>query len=203
MITTAAPSTGGRPGRQRSQAADEAILTATLEELALVGYGRLTMAGVIARSGVSSATLYRRWPTKQQLVAAALASLHPEVGDVDTGSLDGDVLALARSLADSMSVERSELTEDVATELRRNPDFRAAINEKFHRPRVARLEQILERARARGELGDQVGADVAMAFVAGPLYNRTAITQRPASAAFVRLVAQGAVAALRAVAPPS
>ncbi|HEY6531784.1 MAG TPA: helix-turn-helix domain-containing protein, partial [Acidimicrobiales bacterium] len=107
-----------RPGRQRSQAADQAILAATLEELAVAGYGGLTMAAVIARSGVSSATLYRRWPTKQQLVAAALASLHQEVVDIDTGSLEGDLLALARALADAMSVERSDLTEDVATELR-------------------------------------------------------------------------------------
>ncbi|HEY6530986.1 MAG TPA: TetR-like C-terminal domain-containing protein, partial [Acidimicrobiales bacterium] len=110
--------------------------------------------------------------------------------------------ALARALADAMSVERSDLTEDVATELRRNPEFRAAINEKFHRPRVAQLDRILDRARARGELGEQVSADVAMAFLAGPLYNRRAITQRPVSAAFVRTIAHGVVGALRTVAPP-
>ncbi|MBU3702145.1 MAG: helix-turn-helix transcriptional regulator, partial [Acidimicrobiia bacterium] len=67
-----------RPGRQRSEAADHAILSATLDLLSETGYGALTVAAVIARSGVSSATLYRRWPTKQDLVAAALASLHAE-----------------------------------------------------------------------------------------------------------------------------
>jgi AcrR family transcriptional regulator len=201
-----APATGpagARRGRQRSQAADDAILAATLTELIANGYGGLTMAAVIARSGVSSATLYRRWPTKQQLVAAALASLHREIVDVDTGSLDGDVLALAKALADTMSLERPDLTEVVASELRRNPEFRAAINEKFHQPRVDQLGQILERARVRGELGGPVSADVAIAFVSGPLYHRAAITQRPLSAAFVRTVAQGAVGALRTLAPVS
>ena len=68
---TPAASTPVRPGRQRSQAADEAILSATLDLLSERGYGGFTVSAVIDRSGVSSATLYRRWPTKQQLVAAA------------------------------------------------------------------------------------------------------------------------------------
>ena len=122
-----------RPGRQRSEAADQAILAATLDVLAAEGYGGLTMAAVIARSGVSSATLYRRWPTKQELVAAALASLHPAVVDVDTGSLEGDVAAFVKSVAQSMTPERDELRQDVAVALSANPDFRAAINEKFVR----------------------------------------------------------------------
>jgi len=125
-----------RPGRQRSEAVDQAILAATLDALAEDGYGGLTMASVIARSGVSSATLYRRWPTKQQLVAAALASLHPAIVDVDTGSLEGDITAFVRSVALSMAPQRDALRQDVAVALSANPDFRAAVNEKFVVPRV-------------------------------------------------------------------
>ena len=191
-----------RPGRHRSEVADQAILSAALEELASVGYGGLTMAAVIARAGVSSATLYRRWPTKQQLVAAALASLHQEVSDIDTGSLEGDVLTLSKVLADSMSVRPDDLAEDVISELRRNPEFRAAINDKFHRPRVALLERILQRARERGELGGGISAEVAMAFVSGPLYNRVSVTGEPVSKAFVQISAKGAAAAVRTLAPP-
>jgi len=191
-----------RPGRHRSEVADQAILSAALEELASVGYGGLTMAAVIARAGVSSATLYRRWPTKQQLVAAALASLHQEVSDIDTGSLEGDVLTLSKVLADSMSVRPDDLAEDVISELRRNPEFRAAINDKFHRPRVALLERILQRARERGELGAGISAEVAMAFVSGPLYNRVSVTGEPVSKAFVQISAKGAAAAVRTLAPP-
>ena len=109
--------TGARPGRQRSQAADEAILVATLDVLAADGYGGLTMSAVIAAAGVSSATLYRRWPTKQQLVAAALASLHQAVVDIDTGSLDGDIAEFVRGVADTMSVRRADLAEDVAVDV--------------------------------------------------------------------------------------
>jgi AcrR family transcriptional regulator len=191
-----------RPGRQRSQAVDDAILAATLEELSAVGYGALTVAAVIARAGVSSATLYRRWPTKQQLVAASLASMHQEIVDVDTGTLEGDLMALARYLADSMSMSGTDLAEDVLAELRRNPEFRAAVNEKFHQPRVDELDRILERARSRGDLGPGVSADVAMAFLSGSLYNRMATTEKPVTTAFLRIAAQGTVGALRALAPP-
>ena len=196
-----------RPGRQRSEAADQAILAATLEALAEDGYGALTMASVIARSGVSSATLYRRWPTKQQLVAAALASLHPAIVDEDTGSLDGDIAAVVRSTAASMSVKRDDISQDVAVALSRHPEFRAAVNEKFVVPRVAVLEQVLERARQRGELGPgrpgrRLSGEAAASFVIGPLHHRVYVMGKTLTPAFQRGVVVAAVASLRALAPP-
>jgi AcrR family transcriptional regulator len=199
MTTAVAPPV--RRGRQRSEVADHAILSATIDVLASDGYGGLTMAGVIARAAVSSATLYRRWPTKQHLVAAALASLHAEVVDVDTGSLAGDVAALVEGLAASMSMSRADLAEDVAIELRRNPDFRAAVNEKFLVPRVEVLRGVLDRARDRGELGAGLHADVAYSFVSGPLHHRVTVQGKPATPAFRRTVVTAALAALHALAP--
>ncbi len=197
-----AATTKARPGRQRSEAADQAILTATLDVLADQGYGGLTMAAVIARSGVSSATLYRRWDTKQGLVAAALASLHPDIIDVDAGSLEADVAAYVRSVAASMSVRRDDFAEDVANELRRNPDFQAAVNEKFLVPRLAVLRGMLERARERGELGPGLSPEVAMSVLSGPLHHRMYVLGEALSAPFLRTIAIAAVAALRAIAPP-
>ncbi len=198
----AAAATGNRPGRQRSEAADQAILAAALDVLAADGYGGLTMAAVIARAGVSSATLYRRWPTKQQLVAAALASLHPEIVDVDTGSLAGDLEAMARSIAQTMTVTRDDLSEHVALELRRNPEFREAVNEKFLVPRLAALGQVLERARRRGELGRPVDPALALSFVSGPLHHRVNVLDKAITPAFVRTTVTAALAALEALAPP-
>jgi len=199
--------TRNRPGRQRSEAVDQAILAATLDALTEDGYGGLTMASVIARSGVSSATLYRRWPTKQQLVAAALASLHPAIVDVDTGSLEGDIAAFVRSVALSMTPQRDELRQDVAVALSANPDFRAAVNEKFVVPRVLVLGHVLDRAMARGELGRgepgrRLTAEAAASFVIGPLHHRVYAMDLAASPSFQRGVVVAALAALRALAPP-
>lgn len=207
--TVDAPTAEGRarPGRQRSEAADQAILAATLDVLAAVGYGGLTMAAVIARSGVSSATLYRRWPTKQELVAAALASLHPAVVDVDTGTLEGDITAFVKSVAQSMTPQRDELRQDVAVALSANPDFRAAINEKFVVPRVLVLGHVLDRARTRGELGRgepgrRLTAEAAASFVIGPLHHRVYAMDLSATPSFQKGVVVAALAALRALAPP-
>lgn len=190
-----------RPGRQRSEAADQAILGATLDLLAENGYGALTVASVIARSGVSSATLYRRWPTKQDLVAAALASMHAEIVDIDTGSLDGDIAEMVRSVADALTPRRDDLREDLAVELRRNPEFRAAINEKFIQPRRAVMAGIVDRAVERGELGQGLGFDVATAFVTGPMHHWVYVQGRRITPVFQRSVVDGALAALRAIAP--
>jgi AcrR family transcriptional regulator len=195
-----------RPGRQRSEAADQAILAAALEVLAEDGYGGMTMAAVIARAGVSSATLYRRWPTKQELVAAALASLHPAIVDDDTGALEDDLVAFVRSVARSMSVRREDIHQDIAVALSGEPEFRAAVNEKFVAPRVAVLSRILERAQARGELGSgepgrRLTAEAATSFVIGPLHHRVYVMGKPASPAFQRGVVVAAVASLRALAP--
>ena len=190
-----------RPGRQRSEAADQAILSATLDLLAENGYGALTVASVIARSGVSSATLYRRWPTKQDLVTAALASMHAEIVDIDTGSLDTDIAEMVRSTAQALSVRNPEISDDLAIELRRNPEFRAAISEKFVQPRRAVMAGIIGRAVARGELGSDPGVEVTTAFVTGPIHHWVYVQGQQPTAAFERTVVVGALAALRAIAP--
>lgn len=201
MSSAAATAPVSRPGRQRSEAADQAILAAAIDVLAAEGYGGLTMAAVIARAGVSSATLYRRWADKQHLVAAALASLHAEIVDVDSGTLEGDLAAFLGGIAAAMSVRRDDLAEDVAVELRRNPEFREAVNEKFLVPRLEVLGSILDRARQRGDLGAGLSASVAMSILAGPLHHRAFVLGRPISGPFVRTVLAGGVAALRALAP--
>lgn len=189
-----------RPGRQRSEAADHAILDATLELLGEHGYASLTVASVITRAGVSSATLYRRWPTKQDLVAAALATLHAEIVDIDTGALGSDLELMVHAAADAMTVRREDLADDLAIELRRNPEFRAAVNEKFILPRRRVMAAIVERAQARGELGPSIDAETAIAFVAGPLHHRMYVQGKPLGPAYRRTVMSGALAAMLAVA---
>lgn len=197
---TTASTVRARPGRQRSEAADHAILDATLELLSEKGYASLTVAAVIARAGVSSATLYRRWPAKQDLVAAALANLHAEIVDIDTGSLRTDLDAMVSASAQAMSVRREDLADDLAIELRRNPEFRAAVNEKFVLPRRRVMASIVERAQKRQELGPNIDAETAIAFVAGPLHHRMYVQGKTLSASFQRTVSIGAFAAMQSIA---
>ena len=78
--------------------ADEAILRAALELLAENGYRALTMESVRERSGVGKATLYRRYGSKEELVAAAIVHLNSDIPlPEDTGSVAGDFAATAQA----------------------------------------------------------------------------------------------------------
>src|SRR5256885_5219091 len=91
--------TGGRSGRVR-----EAILAAVIDELTRAGYAALTVETVAARAGVNRTTIYRRWPTLDDLLVDALTTWSLEALPVpDTGSIETDLLTLGRELADVLN----------------------------------------------------------------------------------------------------
>jgi AcrR family transcriptional regulator len=195
MTTT---TVGPRPGRQRSEAADEAILDATLTVLAEQGYAGLTMAAVIERSGVSSATLYRRYTTKVGLVTAAIASLLPQPVDTDTGSFESDLSAFIRHVAQSIERRNERAVQALRVEKERDPELHACLREQFLAPRLADLKAILTRAKKRGEIETIPPIDIALSLVAGPLYHRAYHLDEPLTPAFVKNTIAFAVRALGA-----
>jgi AcrR family transcriptional regulator len=187
MSTVAAP----RPGRQRSQAADDAILGAALQLLGENGYRALTMASVIERAGVSSATLYRRFADKDDLVVAVFESLAPDPVETDTGTLAGDLAAYIRHKADAIT--RKQDLADISAECHRNPELAAILREKFLVPSQAQLAGILQRAKRRGEITTLPPIDLAFTVVIGPLHYRAIVLREPLTEAFVRKVARHAL----------
>jgi AcrR family transcriptional regulator len=90
--------------RRRGEALSAAIYQATLDELAEVGYAGLTMERVAERAKASKASLYRRWPTRIELVMEAVyQSLPNPESSPDTGSLRGDLLAMLTRTAQALS----------------------------------------------------------------------------------------------------
>jgi AcrR family transcriptional regulator len=92
----------GAPTRRRGAVLEQALLDAAWDELTAAGYAQVTMAGVAARAGTNKAALYRRWPNRTELLAAAIdrrvAPLAAE--PVSTGSLRGDVIAVLHAMND-------------------------------------------------------------------------------------------------------
>src|SRR6476620_10356561 len=88
------PTPMSRVGRPRSQEADRAILTATVELLAERGLAAMSIEEVAARAGVGKTTIYRRWPSKGLLALDAfVGSFREEQPLPDTGTLRGDLLS--------------------------------------------------------------------------------------------------------------
>ncbi|MEU9479611.1 TetR/AcrR family transcriptional regulator [Streptomyces sp. NPDC048191] len=105
MVTsrwTAAPARAASP-RRRGVVLERAILDAALEQLSEVGWKGLTMEGVAAGAQTGKAAVYRRWPSKEDLVADALAAGLPRVEAApDLGSVREDLLALCRQVRQIM-----------------------------------------------------------------------------------------------------
>jgi AcrR family transcriptional regulator len=198
MSTPAETVGAGRPGRTRSAAADEAIISATLELLGRHGYDALTMAAVIERAGVSSATLYRRFAHKEQLVAAAVATLVPTQLDIDTGSLAGDIKAFIAAIARAIATRREDVMDALGAAAKQDDALRALLREKFLAPRLATVHAILERAHARGEIAHVPPDDVAFSLVAGACYHRAFVLSETLSPSFQRAAVEFAVNGLLA-----
>ncbi|WP_169331478.1 TetR/AcrR family transcriptional regulator [Gordonia soli] len=184
-------------GRPRDPSADRAILDAAFDLISAHGYAKVTVSAIIARAGTSSATVYRRWPTKLDLVAAAIASRRAEIDDIDTGRMDSDVASFVERLTEVMCLRPADLGDALVAELRREPGLSAAVADTMVAPRLRVIAAILDRARARGEIGE-IPVDVAYSLVVGQLQSLTQVSDRALDDSYVSAAIVGATAALRA-----
>jgi AcrR family transcriptional regulator len=139
--------------RRRGDVLNSAIFEATLDELAEVGYTKLTMERVAARAGASKASVYRRWPSRMELVLDAVHHLAPDPTDTpDTGSLRGDALAFMRAAAKLLAGPGGEalrgLLGDALADPSRTLELRRHSRSTGHRV----MQEIVQRAVARGEI---------------------------------------------------
>ena len=178
-------------GRPRSERARTAILEAASELLLARGLSAVSMDAVAERAGVSKATIYRWWPTKETLALDALytewaaARPHPR----DTGSLRGDLLSLLRPWARlASSRPYGRVVAALLTEAQTDPVFAAEYRERFVEPRRQQAREIFRRAIERGEIPADTKVEVALDLLYGPLYHRLLHGHAPLNDRFVREV---------------
>ncbi|WP_242579494.1 TetR/AcrR family transcriptional regulator [Streptomyces sp. MST-110588] len=140
--------------RRRGAELEAALLEAAWDELRAVGYERLSYEAVAGRAGTSRPVLYRRWPTKRELVLAALRHQAPPLPDAppDTGDLRGDVLALLRLVVRRMR-ELAPVREVLAAEQGQAPELSVYLASRNQGPGHDWMRTVLERAERRGEAG--------------------------------------------------
>lgn len=168
-------STQAPRGRPRSEAARRAILHAAGGLLLARGLSAVSMDAVAERAGVSKATIYRWWPTKETLALDALytewAAATPE--PVDSGSLRADLLALLHPWARLASSARyGRVIAALLTEAQTDPVFSAEYRRRVVEPRRDHARVALSRAIARGEIPAGTKTEVVIDLLYGPLYHR-------------------------------
>jgi AcrR family transcriptional regulator len=178
-------------GRPRSDQARLAILDTTLELLLEHGLAGASMDAVAERAGVSKATIYRWWPTKETLALEALyhswADVEPQ--QPDTGSIRGDLLALLRPWVRRLRTRPyGRVIAALVTEAQTDPAFEKQYRAHFVEPRREQGRAAFARAAARGEIPRDTDVEVALDLLYGPLYHRLLHRHAPLSDRFVAQV---------------
>ena len=165
------------------------LLAVTLELLREHGYDRLTLDAVATTARASKATLYRRWPTKAELVMAAFVEGTRQVAvDPDTGTLRGDLLRLGEQIRAHVSTHAGTIRA-VLVEVSRSPELDAMLQEQFLDQRKALMSHVLARAVDRGEIEASAITEDLWDVLPGYLIYRTVLTGRaPSSRAMQDLV---------------
>ncbi len=150
-----------------------AVLEATVEELARVGFGGLSTEAVATRAGVNKTTVYRRWPTRGELVRAALLEFQARVfEDADTGTLRGDLLELLRGVRVQLGTARGR---GVTLALMADDPHVRQLARSTRRVAVESSLTVLDRAARRGELPDDVDRALLLDVLFGPLEQKMVI----------------------------
>lgn len=168
------------PGRPRDEQAGANILASTIELLTEEGFSGVSVDAVAAAAGVSKATIYRRWSSREALLLDAAACLSPVAEQVpDTGTLRGDLRALFRGFLPALTAGLpGQILPQMIAEGTRSPEIRELLG-TFAAERLQRWRTVLERGVARGEMAAGLDAEVVLDCLTGPLFFRLLVSGEP------------------------
>ena len=174
-------------------ARERELLAVTLRLLQEHGYERLTLDEVAAAGRASKATMYRRWPTKAELVLAAfIEGVSQDAVPPDTGTLREDLIAIGDTVC-AQAKEHSATLRAVLGEVSRNPELNDAMQQQLFDQRRAMMKQVVKRAVDRGEIGADAANSELWDLLPGYLIYRTVIQNRLPTRRTVRTLVDGVI----------
>ena len=167
-----ADATNPRPGRPRDRRLDDSIVAATIGLLAERGYNGLSLAAVADRAGTTTPAIYRRWPSKADLVLSAVFRTQGDDVVADTGDLDADIRAMVR-----WSLEKfgSPAGRAAMVGLLGEPAGSRSVRSRELAAVWGRTGDRLARAVQRGEIRSDIDTDGLILQLAGPALLATAV----------------------------
>jgi AcrR family transcriptional regulator len=162
-----------RPGRPRSERADRAIIEAALSVFAESGTEGLCIERVAARAGVGKATIYRRWPGKEDLLLDAIGALQNPLPEPTGKSVRADLVAILGAMRDSVAdPRRAREFALLLGEGAKYPRLMARYVETMLEPRREVIRSVLRRGVAAGELRPDADLEVALFMLTGAVLAR-------------------------------
>jgi len=156
--------------------------------LAEIGYDRLTIDSVAARARASKTTIYRRWSGKAELVVDALNCLKGSPPVPDTGTLRGDLEAMAHGATSTDNRFDAQLMIGLITALARDAELRQVFRDRFIDSKMASLKQMFERAVVRGEVAEDRNLDLLVSLFPALMIHRLLISGEMADPLFTEQV---------------
>ncbi|MGC5010336.1 TetR/AcrR family transcriptional regulator [Streptosporangium sp. DT93] len=194
---TSTPEQTGRTGRKRDHTRDAQILDATLDVLAEVGYAGMTMDMVAARAKAGKATLYRRWPSKGELVVDAVARMKHTMAGVerlpDTGTLRGDLLALHRPQSVGEGERTLRIMAGLASMISIDDTFAEAADTAVVKPWADAHLAFMRRAVDRGEIPATADIETLSQVVPCMAAHRALVQRKPFDRAFLVTLVDGVI----------
>jgi len=162
------------------------VLEVTAELLLERGFAGASVDEITRRSGVAKTTIYRHWPTRGDLLRDACSSIGTPLEVPDTGSFEGDVIALVTSLAHLLrSAKWTSVLPSVIDAAERDPDI-AAVYSRLQEGYSAPLQSIIQRAMRKGDLPKTTDPAVLVAALTGPLFYRRWFSREPLTSTFAK-----------------
>lgn len=157
-------------GRPRSESADAAILDATVDLLAEQGFLALTIEAVAARAGVAKTTVYRRWPTKDDLVMDAVGCIKGPPAEPPGESVRADLLWMLTRMRDGWFKGRfGRLMGRLAADGIERPDLYRQGRDRYVNPRHVVMRRIIQRGVEEGSIRSDVDPEWVITLLAAPV----------------------------------
>jgi AcrR family transcriptional regulator len=166
-------------GRPRDPQIDAAVLGAAIDALAESGYPRLTLDDVARRAGTTKPAIYRRWPSRQRLVLAALAARLGDARAPDTGCTLCDLDESLKLFVAAFRQMPPDVIGPLFADCAGDPELRAAFMTALFDPPRAAVKETLDRAHARGDLRDDVDRDLVLDLIGSLVHYRTLFGHAP------------------------
>jgi AcrR family transcriptional regulator len=164
------------------------LLAVTLRLLQEHGYDRLTVDAVAGAAHASKATVYRRWPSKAELVLAAfIEGVRQAAVPPNTGSLRGDLLKVGEICCQQANDQASTIRA-VLVEVSRHPALNDAMEHQFIDQRKALMRHVLQLAVDRGEIAQAAITDELWDLLPGYLIFRGITGNQPPTRRTVQLL---------------
>lgn len=188
-IRSSEPGARSAPGRGLDASKDPLIHRAAIELIGEIGYDRVSMEAIAARAHASKATLYRRWPSKAELVVDAMTCRMTSDDPLpDTGDIREDLLVGLRRMAGGMAEHDAGLAVGLLNAMRSDPEIARVMREQMVEVKHAATRAWIQRAIDRGQLPPTADAQLFEEVAPAMVFMRLILLGQPVDETFLHRI---------------